>query len=382
MGNEKEHYGTPPSKKKKTCERSFREEFYIRRSTRIQRIPEENEFSWLSPKRNVSINNNNGIQRLNIGPDYQAFIPEKKPKEKVQKTTEILIWDYKQDNADEWSLEKQAMVHEFADAVEDYGYDYLEALNILRQYNCDPIESSRHVESHIPHHSFKRFSMEEESLLDDCKMKANKPQKKQQVFQQMVHESKRTHKEIVEHYRKTKKHTCETRRKKCWCKEKFFIKPIRNTIERKDCKNCRDRLYLKDDVNIEIFSDDNNLLLCSLCQFHFNYTNKMRTPTVEFDPSKTNDDEKIQQIRGKIEQINIPESHVPLILHELEAHSLDIRGTLKGLRENHGVGGYSQSHIRWFITTQAHKYNIHFNDCFPEGQTLESGNLETKEGNE
>uniref|UniRef100_A0A0K0E5V1 ELM2 domain-containing protein n=1 Tax=Strongyloides stercoralis TaxID=6248 RepID=A0A0K0E5V1_STRER len=391
--NFKQEHSTKSSFKKQKIneERTFFDELHIRRSRRIQHIPIENELFQLTEKGDDLYNNNfikndisknNVIKKLNIGSRYQAIIPECKPKDKIQKTTEILIWDYKQDNADKWSIEKQEMVYKFAKAIEDYGYDYLEALNILRQYNYDPIESSRHVEAYIPHHSFKRFSSEEESLLNACKKKAGRGKKKQQIFQQMVHESKRTHKEIVEHYYKTKKHACERGRNKCWCKKNFFIKPKKNIIKRKDCKNCRDYLYLKNDIDLKMYSKNDNLLLCSICKFYFKHTNKMRIPSVKFNPLKSNDNEKNQQPCGEMEQINIPESHVPLILHELEAHSLDIRGTLEGLRENHGVDGYSQSHIRWFITTQAHKYNIHFDNCLVEGQTVESGNLETKEGNE
>uniref|UniRef100_A0A0K0G4M4 ELM2 domain-containing protein n=1 Tax=Strongyloides venezuelensis TaxID=75913 RepID=A0A0K0G4M4_STRVS len=371
----------PSRKRKKNSERSFLEELQIRRSTRIQHIPEESEFYWLAAKKD-STGRHDYTQKLKVGPKHQVFVPELKSNRnsQPQKTTEILIWDPKQDNADEWSIEKQAIVHEFADAVEDYGYDYLEALNILRQCNCDPLESSRYVEAYIPHHSFKPFSSAEELLLKNCKKKANKPQKKQQVFQQMVHESKRTHKEIVEHYRKTKKHTCESvpRRKKCWCKERLIIKPVRNIIKRRDCKNCRDRLYLNSNLDLRIYTDsDKTFPLCSLCKFYYNHTNKMRVPVVEFDPSESDKSEKKQEINGEVEKTDIPESHVSLILTELEAHSLDIDSTVTGLRENHGIVTYTHSHIRWFVTTQAYKYNIHFNNSFSEGHTVERGNLET-----
>uniref|UniRef100_A0A0N5A3X7 ELM2 domain-containing protein n=1 Tax=Parastrongyloides trichosuri TaxID=131310 RepID=A0A0N5A3X7_PARTI len=376
--------GEPPLKKKKLIDRTFFEELQIRRSTRLQHIPEESEFSWLSSKNN---NNNCKVEyvpRLKVGPEHQAVIPEcrKGNKSAPTKTTEILIWDYKQDNADKWTLEKQAMVHEFADAVEDYGYDYLEALNILRLYDCDPVESSRHVEAYIPHHSFKPFTPAEERLLKNCKKKADKPQKKQQVFQQMVAESKRTHKEIVEHYRRTKKHTCETtgsRRKKCWCKERLIIKPIRNKTKREDCKNCSDRLYLNDNVDFKLYKDNDAFPLCSLCKYYFKYTNKMRKPVVEFDPNQNKKMRTNQEVAGEMEKIDIPESHIPLILSEIGVHSLDIEGIVTGLKENHGIVAYTHGNIRWFITTQAHKYNIRFNNGISEGHIKEGGNLEKEE---
>uniref|UniRef100_A0AAF5DGK3 ELM2 domain-containing protein n=1 Tax=Strongyloides stercoralis TaxID=6248 RepID=A0AAF5DGK3_STRER len=320
----------------------------------------------------------NAVNKLNIGLQYQAVIPECKPREKIQKTSEILIWDCKQNNADKWSLEKQRIVHKFAKAVEDYGYEYLEALSILQQYNYDPIESSKHVEAYIPHHSFERFTNDEELLFNDCRRKIGRSKKKE-VFQQMVCESTRTHKEIVEQYYKTKKHPCLKGRCKCYCKKKSFIKRKRNIIERQDCENCRDCLYLRNDIDLEIYRNNDNLPLCSLCKFYFNETNKMRIPSVKFDPLKNNYDEENQKHYGMVEQINIPESHIFLILNELKANSLDIKRTLERLKEDHGVSGYSESHIRWFINTQARKYNINFNNFLAKEKTIGNGNLEVKE---